>query len=495
MEIDLTRSTGTTDRDDDSAYYSNPSQLSSDPYDTAIEKSPSSQQTYQHALTRGFEHGPKHKWTSMQRHVLAILWRYYDRSDMGSFTHLFNSITGLQLRSNKLPAQFGNGGRRMAKIKEAVYKVEFHDPEGLFDELHLIIEQHASKVGVEVQLKKVEDVPSSKRSQADIHISVSSETSLSGLDDPWASSNNHTIPIGSPDTSDTAPRAKKSPLILKPLAWMEYEQPHLAFRVWDGNSWTAFKKGHLTSKLFSDRNAGVTQPLAPDDPSGLFEPLCLAHMSFKGGASPFVSVVTSLVQLLKYAGTKEADAMIAVIDLSHEGLEVKNKKHHAKDIIKRLRSSGEMNWSKYRGECEYLIWGDIPQAAIMHTFLATDLYQLADWSKDVAELLRLHLFDGHSRTRSIAQQLRQQQKRLDVHSAAAIGAIALSFGLNKESVSLDHLSHFVTAFLDGGWIRSGHLNDEAQLESAAAFAKSLGSDLLERDVVCAFLGGLERGKA
>jgi hypothetical protein len=49
-----------------------------------------------------------------------------------------------------------------------------------------------------------------------------------------------------------------------------------------------------------------------------------------------------------------ADIRIAVIDMDAPELDTLHKKHYAADIIRILQAKGEMPWTGYKGECEYL---------------------------------------------------------------------------------------------------------------------------------------------
>ncbi|KAF2703922.1 hypothetical protein K504DRAFT_334576, partial [Pleomassaria siparia CBS 279.74] len=121
---------------------------------------------------------------------------------------------------------------------------------------------------------------------------------------------------------------------------------HLAFRVWDAESRTVFNEQRgFVADLFAHRRAPVAQPLSQDNP--MFDVLANAHLSHVGNTNAFVSVVSSLLQLLTYAGRK-TDARVAIIDLQHPALNGQNKKFHARKIITDLQAKGEMWWTRYK---------------------------------------------------------------------------------------------------------------------------------------------------
>lgn len=124
--------------------------------------------------------------------------------------------------------------------------------------------------------------------------------------------------------------------------------------------------------MFAKRRGPVTRPLPRDDEYGLFDVLANAHLSFKGNASAFVSVVTvshcspgvpiprlklmsvqSLLQVFNYA-SKMNDPQIAVIMLDNPEINISNKLHSARAVISHLQAQGEMWWTRYKANCEYL---------------------------------------------------------------------------------------------------------------------------------------------
>lgn len=187
---------------------------------------------------------------------------------------------------------------------------------------------------------------------------------------------------------------------------------------------------------------------------------------------------------------------IAIIDLKHPGLTIPHKVHHARDIIKRLQERGEMEWTKYKGACEWLVWGNVPGNAVLHIFELRELDDLVEQSEDIQNLLQLHMFSSNSRTRTIAQRLRSRNCILDVHAAKAMGQIAELFGLGSVNATPDHIKEFVTTLVGGWSIKPASVNDIRSLDFLALHFTTalnpLGPYRLH-NVIEAFIQGVLKG--
>jgi hypothetical protein len=187
---------------------------------------------------------------------------------------------------------------------------------------------------------------------------------------------------------------------------------------------------------------------------------------------------------------------IAIINLKHPDLTVPHKVHHARDIIKRLQERGEMPWTKYKGACEWLVWGNVPSTAILHISELTELDNLVEQSEDVNNLLQLHMFSSNARTRTIAQRLQNRNCTLNIDAAKAMGQIAELFGLGSVNATPDHIKEFVANLVDGWSIKPTSVNDIRSLDFLALhFTTTLnprGSYRLH-DVIEAFVQGVLKG--
>jgi hypothetical protein len=105
------------------------------------------------------------RWTSSQRTLLCILYRWYQRSPE-DFRLVFNGITDLTLSQRQVTTQFEShlhlfGGRAFPEFK-AVFDIPFDDPHGVFETLRQTIESEAARQGIELQrLQSESSTPSS----------------------------------------------------------------------------------------------------------------------------------------------------------------------------------------------------------------------------------------------------------------------------------------------------------------------------------------------
>lgn len=193
----------------------------------------------------------------------------------------------------------------------------------------------------------------------------------------------------------------------------------------------------------------------------------------------------SLVQLFTYAAKikKEeeeefigsCDPQIAIIDLSAPCLNVPNKKHAAVDVIRRLRDVGEMTQTLYRGECEVLLFGNIPVQAILSIVNLSTIKTLSDNEPAVAGLLHLEHFDEAASTRTACEMMRRENIKLNGETAIAMGLLARTLGIDGQGIKEQHIFDFVTRSFD---VRS---------LTVSTFTHHGGTDLTYRDGASEYL--------
>jgi hypothetical protein len=128
-----------------------------------------------------------------------------------------------------------------------------------------------------------------------------------------------------------------------------------------------------------------------------------------------------------------------VIDLYHPSLNEPNKKQYARDVIRLLKSKGEILWARYKGHREIIFWGSIPMDAILHVFPLSDLDVFVQNDSNVGDLFRLDLFNPDDAVITIAQGLTRLNLRLNRAAASALGKVAKLFGLEKPKVAPTHV--------------------------------------------------------
>jgi hypothetical protein len=286
------------------------------------------------------ERKPNHPWHEDEQRLMTILYRWYEDSDPSVIPYLFNAITGLSLKQKKVHNRFhsyivSHGGQAIPEFGQ-VMAVPFHDPEGRYNRIHEIIEVTASRIGVELLRRTVEEEHrpgSAKRAKCrktrehhnrllrsakergkkklyPLRVSTLDEPplrihSLGGLTlsmDPMRENEE-----GWSDTEDQS-RAQASPAESpREASTCAYS---IAFRAYDDSSFTAYseEKGFVSSKYHHcwPRDKPLPPPL---NPNGEMRPHFMAdtnnHLSMTGGTSPYITVCTSLLQTMVKASNME----------------------------------------------------------------------------------------------------------------------------------------------------------------------------------------------
>ncbi|KAH7127027.1 hypothetical protein B0J11DRAFT_579445 [Dendryphion nanum] len=466
---------------------------------------------------KSIEFEPIHKWSSDDRELLCIIYRWFDSSDATDIPKLFNYITAYSLPLKRIQAQFKNHiclyGSAIPEFDRVFKKTSFEDPEGNFSAIRHIIMAQASEMNLElISRKKDMEFTSEKaayaksdRTRAAYKSKVrrASQTNVSEQASSNSSSSS-SLPLlnlgGRPLTINLS--------LSDSIVDSENQSPttnhHLAFRVWDANSKTKYTETGFISGLLSAWNGPLPEPISPTDPSNAFMILSNSHLSVLGNdtGSCFVSTTTSLIQALTYASSMN-DPRIAIINLDHQSLKTPNKKHHAASILSWLKSNGQANWARYKGTAEYLVWGNIEQAAILRHFPISELLHLAATDilcfESIQPILR---FDENGvliprkkpRTRVVAQMLKEKQLLLDSDTANTMGKLAGKFGLGDSTLS--HIKEFVKVIIDGWSISAQAINYNMMNVLAMKFTIAMGprkSTYDIQEIMKAFIEGIEIG--
>ncbi|KAF2788135.1 hypothetical protein K505DRAFT_315451 [Melanomma pulvis-pyrius CBS 109.77] len=436
---------------------------------------------------KDIERPPRHLWTCSERELLCVLFRWYERKPI-AFGRIWNSIFGLNLPTRKIQNQFENHLRLYGEKAYPVFGAVFSTPFGgtKYEESRKLIEAEAQALGIQLHRLEAEVISlsgnaakaksvntrrfykslvrrakasmtenTSTRSQVSTSQVAASQVGTSQLLGGFALKTNDYNSLEEFVDVEEAPTPSTETGYLSDVSTTSY---HLAFRVWDDDSRTVFKDNYgFVADLFAHRRAPVPQPLSRNDP--MFDILANAHLSFQGNTSAFVSVASSLLQVLNY--------------------------------------SSKMKQPRLAATAEFIIWGDLPNSAILHTFNISELNHLISTSPPCAKLLNLDLFDGASRTRAISQQLREKGITMTKDTAKAMGKIAKVFGLDGPDVTYLHIDEFVTSLIDGWTIQGCPVNDihtASHLGMHFALAMECSrSPLNIQQIMGAFIDGIEHG--
>ncbi|KAK3071739.1 hypothetical protein LTR53_008101 [Teratosphaeriaceae sp. CCFEE 6253] len=275
------------------------------------------------------------------------------------------------------------------------------------------------------------------------------------------------------------------PLLPVPKALAGWNQTGLFFRYFDSNSYGKNGADIFAASRFLQNN--VIEP-APKSTELRFEDV-ENHIMANKSHSPFVSFSNSLLWLLRKALKKRREgavggkiALINVSALDRSGV------YHLlpfwTQLVKRFPFIGG-KW-RYRGKHEFLVWAQVTQPAIVHTFSVDELIDACETIPSLQRLLRLDTIvmpmDLETKVRPL---LRQADIPLDNETAVAIAKVCRVLGLTGSSC-LDHLAHVVSDVVQG-WCMTVKLKSaEEWASTAAVWVKTLCGrstlPTLERDL-------------
>lgn len=188
---------------------------------------------------------------------------------------------------------------------------------------------------------------------------------------------------------------------------------------------------------------------------------------------------------------------MAVINLNHPDLRVPNKLHHAREVIKTLQNKGEMSWTRYKGASEWLVWGNLPNSAVLHTFDLSELDDATEQSEEIRRLLQPQIFTSNSRTHTVAHRLQSRNLVLDATAAQAMGHLVNLFGLGGVNAAPAHITSFITCLVDGWSIRPHSVNNTHAMDLLAIdFVTTMnprGASYRFHDAMEAFIKGVVQG--
>lgn len=284
----------------------------------------------------------------------------------------------------------------------------------------------------------------------------------------------------------------------------EPEVPQLLFRTFNTsssglNSATLVRAGFYSS---DEHALGLPIAMAPTSlDHEYFLDDCYTHFHRVVNKTHLISATSSLIwafyRLLQQQ-MEDSSASILSIDGSaaHEATHV----FTAKPIIKKLRKRKSWNpIHKYRGSCEYLIWGQVAGAAITGFTTCADLIRPGFGHVALQRFLQLDLIRKSAHVAALRRALAAQAKTLNLEIAVAVGELARRLGLKPNS-SRESISLMIFAILQGWVVRlpSGFLEDHDQVELTfdgfiLSFAHGLSHDALQ--VLPGLMAGLKKAWA
>jgi hypothetical protein len=292
---------------------------------------------------RDLERAPPHQWDADERELLTVLYRFYEAPDPTVIPKVFNEVTALDLRLCVVRNQFEShlklyGGRAYPEYAKAM-AVPFDDPYGVYNDIHLIIEETACDLRLELsrrnrEVKFISGLAqyakcsktrrywkslvrrAAQQEKERARRVLNSSANIPPVQEP-SMGGRAILTTSTFDDQEYLTDAEDYPTSIltstEPRPNLPLAAPRLGFRVWDANSRTKFTEElGSVSEAFSIWRNEFPPPFSPDG-QGRQALMLLTnmHLSMSGGASTFVSVSTSLLQVMVKASTM-TDPRIAV---------------------------------------------------------------------------------------------------------------------------------------------------------------------------------------
>ncbi|KAF1974429.1 hypothetical protein BU23DRAFT_638071 [Bimuria novae-zelandiae CBS 107.79] len=472
---------------------------------------------------------PRHQWTESERNLVAVLYRFY-AADPSKLTEVFNEVTGLHLKTEKVKAMevyMRQNGPEAFPFYGAVFACPLEDLNEEYAAIRAVIEKAVDSLGIELERRSTEPALSSGRAKnarseytrrrfKNLIRKAQYEHDALSADAPQINSARSTIRLGGfaisapqgldeleidvdedaravqTEEPNTVQTGSPSPSPSQP-----HQLTHLAFRVWDHNSYTLFnEETGFISQMHSIWRGPLLPPPNPetDDGRNCHQLLANLHLNKQGDASAYVSVATSLIQVLNYA-KKMTDPQIAVINLKHSKLQERHKQLMASNTLKELKGIGQAQWARYKGWAEIMIWGNVPMDAIIQYGFLSDLETAITGGPTGSLLRNSNDWLPNQTASTLTKKLKARSIPLDRDVARALGGFSNAMGLGNAGVSLQHITEFVQVCVDG-WSLNCALVDDIHTRSSFAytFAIALSSQTFHlQDIMGAFFDGVERG--
>jgi hypothetical protein len=266
-----------------------------------------------------------HRWDEDERQLLTILYRFYEAAHSTTIPQVFNAITNLELRHNIVKDQFEHhlklyGGRAFPEFGR-VMAVPFDDHEGHYNDIHSIIEDAASKLGVQLSKRQTEvkftsgaaqwaKSPRTRRAFKSLVRRAAQKEKDGERESLVQMPEFEATPLPALhawNNEDVEDSPSSLPTII-PVSQRRIPTSHsIAFRVWDSESRTKFtEEDGFESEMCSDWRGQFLPPFTPEgEGMQAIKLLTNSHLSKSGGKSAFVSVSTSLLQVLVKASAMD----------------------------------------------------------------------------------------------------------------------------------------------------------------------------------------------
>lgn len=209
--------------------------------------------------------------------------------------------------------------------------------------------------------------------------------------------------------------------------------PELAFRFWDDESHGMNTPHGFRAGAFVNYPRNITSP--PDRNDQVFRDQTNIHLQPLAKPSSYISVWEGIVPALHRGLRSSKNAHIAFINLHavyDQQLSGIPGLYPAASAIKQLKMDIKGN---YRGVGDWLVWGEIPQRAIVACFTVEDLRRFIHSVPQIVPTLRLNEIEASTCAGEYRQRLCKSQLPISKASGKIVGRFLLFTGLPKPFIN------------------------------------------------------------
>ncbi|KAI9706637.1 MAG: hypothetical protein M1836_003646 [Candelina mexicana] len=393
---------------------------------------------YPETTTRAIAPPRKISWTLQQRLTVCVLQRWY-RSDWPIFGAIFKTYFATELKAiDKSPYMLGRTLRAQwsdikAGVKDDAYRLVFEntlfsDEREKWQKLRDDFEQIAAREGLMLEKKcenKIDILDRGTPRKA--RTAKAKQRFVAGS---LYTQRSQQIRRQQVVERRVLRRKKRVKIRIRGIA---REKASPTERVYDGpprigfrsynednyglNTATGFRAGK-----YKEWKDVISQP--PDITSDVFDAEADKHLSRDmTGSTSLISLRDSLMPALHIAMHKR-NSSIAVIDLT--AAHVHTRVYSGAWAIGRLNKASSRAWNKtnqYRGNGEWLVWGEIRQEAVIATFTVEQLclaFEEAGYNR-IPNQLRFPTIQKYDKIRRVRNLFRTQPRRISPATGFAIG--------------------------------------------------------------------------
>ncbi|PTU20791.1 hypothetical protein P175DRAFT_0479047 [Aspergillus ochraceoroseus IBT 24754] len=190
--------------------------------------------------------------------------------------------------------------------------------------------------------------------------------------------------------------------------------PPILYRWWNVDSQGINSMDSFVAGMFSKAKKNFFLPgdILPEEFNTYFR----RHIQIQRTPSPFISTFKSMLAPVHRALRNQEGATVSIIDARKLEAQI----YSAKDFVQ----ENSIRIGTYNGAGEYLIWGEVPNAAIICSFKVSQLCRIASENTQIGKLLHLDMISSYKiNRRALHRALAKGASALDMQAGLAIGGL------------------------------------------------------------------------